>query len=269
MDQITYNPLSFYFNPNLLIRNTTDIHESFLKAPRLSSRSRNSFESCQQPVVGDLFEQYLGSEKNFSDYSEKNKTKKQTYNQRDSQKFQSAQSEVDDEEYGYQWSLPKPQPQPQLQPNPRLEDSKDYNKTATFIHGNDQTLTADLLQMSSGTFGGSFFGKNVLTDSIKGHHSNHMRSKSNINGQTGQRLSETRDSKTNQSNQSDSFSDQYTGDRYNDKSISPFAEKLLQQQASQLKFLQQQILNLQVKHVILSLLTYLNRMLYSNAQRKV
>ena len=140
----------------------------------------------------------------------------------------------------YKWSLPRPQPQPCL----RADESKEMHRTAVFWNGNEQTMGSDALQMSCGTFGGSLMNRNVLTDSIKGSKPVHARSRSNAPG-SSHNNSETRgmyfDSRNNQSNQSDSLNE-----GSHDKSISPLAEKLLQQQAAQLKLLQNQILNLQV-----------------------
>lgn len=127
-----------------------------------------------------------------------------------------------EEDFDSHFTLPKPQPQPTIaaiQGN-NLESSRFSTKTANFIGPNDQTFTPEALQGMESNFG-SLYGKNQLAESLK-FFDNPLTS------------SDMKSSLRNHNRHQDS------------EKLSPLAEKLLQQQAQQLKFLQQQILNLQV-----------------------
>ena len=234
-----YDPLSFYFNPSLVVKNLSSLGESLLTTPPHDSKSQYSLDlyPSQQSATCDSLAQYLGTDNSTTKgrYSYAHPSGNQRQN---SSGKRDSPSEQEEDGCSYQWSLPQPQPQPHL----RLEDSKHSHKTATFIYGNDQTFTPDAFQNSCGTFGGSFAGKSLLTDSIKGPQ---QRSNGKHKAPRGCDH-RTSNKKTNQSTQSDSLHETIP-ERPSEQTISPFAEQLLQQQSLQLRVLQQQIVNMQVK----------------------
>ncbi len=144
-------------------------------------------------------------------------------------------SDNDDDEidnFDSSYKLPKPQPRPQ-QLVFGLDESKDSQKTGTFLHGNEQTFDQDAR--------GHNKLQNLLSDSIK---------KMNPPIPTNHPLQPS-------PWDSDIISNYAPSQSYGKvllknlvssslEKLSPFAEKLLNQQDQQLKFLQAQILNLQV-----------------------
>lgn len=214
------------------MKDIANLHDSVLQSP---SKYKDLNDSRQLPGM-DSLEQYLGMDSASTIKCSECKSNCRGACRRGRQD-ESVDTLQEDAGLDYKWSLPRPQPQPSL----RADDSKDLHRTATFWHGSDQTLDSNALQMSCGTFGGSLMGRNVLTESIKGAKPVHGRSRSNAANSHNNSEMRGYDNRINQSNQSDSLNE---GSQ--DKSISPLAEKLLQQQAAQLKMLQTQILTLQV-----------------------
>ena len=233
ISQIAAQAINFSFNPNLIVKEINQIQDGFLKTPRSTPKLQASTEytghmllqnqkNNSSKQVNDSFDQYLSLDQpirqtpaphRFS--GKKNELMSITKNlQTDSYQYDY------EEDFDSQFALPKPQPQPiisQLQGS-HLENSRFSHKTAAFVNGSDQTFTPEALQGAESNFE-SLYGKNQLMESLK-LLDNPLTSS---------------DMKSSQRN------------HRHDEKLSPLAEKLLQQQAQQLKFLQQQILNLQVR----------------------
>ena len=231
ISQIAAQPVNFSFNPNLIVKEINQIQDGFLKTPRSTAKIHssndhvmNSHHHYSSRQVNDSFDQYLSLEQpirqtpaphRFS--ARKNEMMSVSRNlQTDSYQFDN------EEDFDSHFSLPKPQPQPTITPMhvSNLESSRFSHKTATFVNGSDQTFTPDGLQGIESGFG-SLCGRNQLTDSLK-----------------------LLDNPLTSSDMK--LSQRYHHHRQDSEKLSPLAEKLLQQQAQQLKFLQQQIVNLQV-----------------------
>ena len=149
-DAIDYLQWSFMLSPDNIIKDLWSLKKiiqesvhNISKEPQSTRRIKNS----------DSLSNYLNSntKESFSDNGD---------------------DEIDN--YDQTYKLPKPQPQPQPQQlTHRLDESKDSQKTGTFIHGNEQTFDQDGR--------GSARFKNLLSDSVKKAYSQSSQWDSNYN----------------------------------------------------------------------------------------
>jgi hypothetical protein len=231
---------AFPFSKSLLINDF-----QFLKKPMMITSNTQSTKS-------PFNKKTVKKDDSLTKYLSTNKTKPQRH--------QASPSDCHDDEeidtYDANFMLPKPQPQPSMIRN--LDDSSNSHRTATFIHGNEQTFAQEGVQSKG------LNGQTVLTESIrKWNGTSNLNNLSLQNTSGSNSLAQSSGKKGHHSHNNSHHShhshhshgsthSSYHGKFYIyfynkiEEKLSPFAERLLAQQNEQLKFLQEQILALQV-----------------------
>lgn len=220
LDSFASKPITFSFNSNLLIKNLDQLQDGILKTPRSCARVRAQLDYTKsnnhQQYLNDSLAQYISFEQQLNQTPVPQRSLNQSNDPANVSQILQIASDGE-EDFEQQFSLPKPQPHPikNFYQSNTLQNS---HRTAKFVSTSDQTFTPEAFQGFESNLG-SFCGKTKFTDS-RGVFDNPLTA-------------------------SDIHEDKRSNNQSSEK-LSPFAERMLHQQAQQLKFLQQQIMNLQV-----------------------